>query len=183
MYSIETDDTNFTRFRHLPRPVLLVDHDPEFGTVMRVAFASRGARLEWTDRVTDALRILARREYDPVIIDLRLYDGSGLDLLEGAVRDGLLAPGRAVILASHDFGESRASQSPSTSLDLDAFLDRLVALAARPLTQPEAAGLRIQLALYIAGSSHGHASGSGPGAFSTLRFFLCDLLDNESKVA
>jgi CheY-like chemotaxis protein len=182
MYSIETDDTNFTRFRHLPRPVLLVDHDPEFGTVMRVAFASRGARLEWTDRVTDALRILARREYDPVIIDLRLYDGSGLDLLEGAVRDGLLT-GRAVILTSHDFADSSASASPSTSLDLDAFLDRLVALAARPRAQSESGRLRIQLALYIAGSSRGHASGSGAGAFSKLRFFLCDLSDDDCKVS
>jgi CheY-like chemotaxis protein len=183
MYSIETADTNLTRFWRLPRPVLLVDHDREFGTVMRVAFASRGARLEWTDRVSDALRILARREYDPVIIDLRLYDGSGLDLLEGAVRDGLLTPGRAVILASHDFTESRDSESPSTSLDLDAFLDRLVALAARSRAQPDVAGLRIQLALYIAGSSRGQVSGSGAEAFSTLRFFLCDLLDNECKVA
>ena len=45
MYCRETTDTNVTRFRHLRRPVLLVDHDREFGTLMRVAFESRGEHL------------------------------------------------------------------------------------------------------------------------------------------
>ena len=64
-----------------------------------------------------------------MIIDLRLYDGSGLDLLAEAVTKRLLLPECAVILASHDFTVSRDSISPRTALDLDAFLDRLVVLA------------------------------------------------------
>jgi CheY-like chemotaxis protein len=183
MYSRETADTKLTRFRQLRRPVLLVDHDREFGTLMRVAFESRGERLEWTDRISDALRILTSHAYNPVIIDLRLYDGSGLDLLAEAVRNRLLAPECAVILASHDFMESRDSISLRTALDLDAFLDRLVMLASRPRATRDAEAPRIQSVLYIVGTSSGPGRESSTGAFPNVRFFLRDLSADEWKVA
>jgi DNA-binding NtrC family response regulator len=150
---------------------------------MRVAFESRGERLEWTDRISDALRILTCHAYNPVIIDLRLYDGSGLDLLAEAVKNRLLSAECAVILASHDFTVSRDSISPRTALDLDAFLDRLVVLASRPRTSREAEAPRIQSVLYILGSSRGPGEESSSGAFPNVRFFLRDLSADEWMVA
>jgi DNA-binding response OmpR family regulator len=182
MYSGETADRNLTRFRHLRRPLLLVDHDREFGTLMRVAFESRGERLEWTDRISDALRILACDAYDPVIIDLRLYDGSGLDLLAEAANNRLLPPECAVILASHDFTEPRESISRTTALDLYALLDRLMVLASRSRASRDTGALRIQFMLYIMGRSRGLARESDAGPLPNLRFFLRDLSD-ESMVA
>lgn len=182
MYSGETADRNLTPFRRLRRPVLLVDHDREFGTLMRVAFESRGERLEWTDRISDALRILACQAYDPVIIDLRLYDGSGLDLLEEAVNRGLWAPDSAVILASHDLVEPRDVISSTPALDLDAFLDRLMVLASRSRASREAGAPRIQFILYIAAPSLGADRRSNAAQLSSVRFVLRDLSD-EWKVA
>jgi CheY-like chemotaxis protein len=177
MYSGETADRNLTPFRHVRRPVLLVDHDREFGTLMRVAFESRGQRLEWTDRISDALQILACRAYDPVIIDLRLYDGSGLDLLAEAANSRLLPPECAVILASHDLRESRDSISPRTALDLDAFLDRLIVLASRSRASRDAGAPRIQFILYIVGPSLGADRRSNAWPLSNVRFVLRDLSD------
>ena len=183
MYSRETADANLTRLRHLRRPVLLVDHDREFGTLMRVAFEARGEHLEWTDRINDALRILACGPYDPVIIDLRLYDGSGLHLLEEAVNNHLLAPGSAVILASHDFVESSGSISPSSWLDLDAFLDRLFVLTSGSSATSESLDPRLRFVLYISEPKRGADHQSGARAFSNVRFFLRDLVDDEWMVA
>jgi CheY-like chemotaxis protein len=111
--------------------VLVVDHDPTFGALLSAAFACRGHHGQSTDRMADALRLLVRDMYDPVIIDLHLSDGSGLDLLENAIRAGLLTPGASVILASHDFGESPDEVSPSSVLDLDGFLSRELASSSR----------------------------------------------------
>jgi CheY-like chemotaxis protein len=183
MYCREATDTNVTRFRHLRRPVLLVDHDREFGTLMRVAFESRGEHLEWTDRISDALPLLTGHSYNPVIIDLRLYDGSGLDLLAEAVKNRLLPPECAVILASHDFTVSRDSISPRTALDLDAFLDRLVVLASTPLASRDGGAPRIQSVLYVVGTSRGPWRESSTGAFSNVRFFLRDLSGDDWMVA
>jgi CheY-like chemotaxis protein len=182
MYSRETANRNLTRFRPFRRPALLVDHDREFGTLMRVAFESRGERLEWTDRISDALRILAGQEYDPVIIDLRLYDGSGFDLLEEAANRGLLAPDGAVILASHDLVEPRDASSSTASLNLDAFLDRLMVLGSRTRTPRDAGAARIQFILYIARPGRNPARESDAGALANVRFFLRDL-SHESMVA
>jgi DNA-binding response OmpR family regulator len=181
MYSRETLDRNLTPFWHLRRPVLLVDHDREFGTLMRVAFESRGEHLEWTDRISDALRILATHAYNPVIIDLRLYDGSGLDLLTEAVNSRLLTQECAVILASHEFIESRDSLAAQRPLDLDALLDCLVVLASRPQASPDAGAPRIQSVLYIVGASRDQ--GSSTGALSNVRFFVRDLSADEWMVA
>ena len=175
MYSPETTRTNVTR---MPPPVLLVDHDREFGTLMRAAFATRGRHVEWTDRVTDALRLLAGHEYDPVIIDLRLHDGSGLDLLDEAASDGMLTCG-VVVLASHDFKTGPDTTSRPRVLDLDAFLDRMMAIASRR-TPWEASRLSIQFMVYLNESTRWHPGDSSAMALSDLRFALCDLSWEES---
>ena len=180
MYSRETADRNLTRFQQIRRPVLLVDHDREFGTLMRVALEWRGGRLEWTDRISDALRILASRQYDPVIIDLRLYDGSGLDLLEEAVNRGLLTPDSAVILASHDLVEPLDVASSTTALDLNDLLDRLMVLASRSRASRDAGAPHIQSMLYVV-TSREH--GARTGALSDVRFFLRDFSADEWMVA
>ena len=77
MYPPETADTDITQCAPHPRRVLVVDHDPTFGALLSAAFACRGHHGQSTDRMADALRLLARDMYDPVIIDLRLSDGSG----------------------------------------------------------------------------------------------------------
>src|SRR5262245_48215039 len=173
MYSRETADRNLTRFRQFRRSVLLVDHDREFGTLMRIACEMRGERLEWTDRISDALRILAGHACNPVIVDLRLYDGSGFDLLSQAIDNSLLSPECAVILASHDFIESRDSISRTKALDLDALLDRLMVLASRSRASLDTGAPRIQSVLYI--MEPNREAGAGP--LPNLRFFLRDLSD------
>jgi CheY-like chemotaxis protein len=107
--------------------VLVVDDDVSFGGFAVAALESRGHDVVWAGTVSDALATLFGRSYDVVILDLRLPDGSGLDLLRQASDAGLLTGSAAVILTGCDFEEPcdiRVFHKPLDS-DLDPFLDRI----------------------------------------------------------
>src|SRR3954468_25038875 len=71
--------------------VLIVDDDRSFARFMVAALQSRGHDVDWAGSVADGLGALFARRYDLVIIDLRLSDGSGLQLLRDAPADRLLS--------------------------------------------------------------------------------------------
>jgi len=111
--------------------ILVVDDDKVFGTFMVAALESRGHDVAWAGCIQDALGSLYGERYDLVIIDLRLPDGSGLDLLRDATDEGLLAGSSAIILTGHDGidepSDIRVFHKP---LDLDPFLDRMADIVA-----------------------------------------------------
>src|SRR4051794_27220636 len=82
--------------------VLIVDDDRSFARVLVAALQSRGHDVERAGSFADALGAMFARRYDVVIIDLRLSDGSGLQLLRDATDERLLTQSAAVILTGQD---------------------------------------------------------------------------------
>src|SRR5690554_6881550 len=64
-----------------PATLLLVEDDPVVRTFLADNLTADGYELVVTDSVADALRRLERGRPDLAIVDIRLPDGSGLDLI------------------------------------------------------------------------------------------------------
>ncbi|NUZ05696.1 sigma-54-dependent transcriptional regulator [Piscinibacter koreensis] len=61
--------------------LLIVDDEPDLRTLYELTLLREGYELDTAGSVQDALEHLAERSYSAVITDMRLPDGSGLDLL------------------------------------------------------------------------------------------------------
>jgi len=67
----------------MPQPVslLLVDDEETFRKLTARELSRSGYRVEAVGTIEDARRLLAREQFDLVLLDVRLPDGNGLDLL------------------------------------------------------------------------------------------------------
>jgi DNA-binding NtrC family response regulator len=75
--------------------VMVVDDEPGIRTALRANFLRHGWRVETASGVRDAIRNLEGREFDLVITDMRMPDGSGMEVMRAARRS---SPTTAVIL-------------------------------------------------------------------------------------
>jgi two-component system OmpR family response regulator len=127
MYDVQTQNSRAVQTVDALRRgrILVVDDDKVFGTFMLAALETRGHDVDWAGSISDALGTMYASRYDLVIIDLRLPDGSGLQLLRDAADEGLLADTAAIILTGHDFDEPSDIRVFHKPLDLDPFLDRM----------------------------------------------------------
>nr|WP_295083824.1 sigma-54 dependent transcriptional regulator [uncultured Roseateles sp.] len=62
--------------------LLVVDDEPDLRTLYELTLLREGYEMETAGTVTDALRHLQARSFSAVITDMRLPDGSGLDILQ-----------------------------------------------------------------------------------------------------
>ena len=65
--------------------VLVVDDDPSIGRLLEVMLGAEGYRCTRAETVAEASEQLRRAPFDVMVCDVRLPDGSGLDLVEGAI--------------------------------------------------------------------------------------------------
>ena len=105
--------------------ILIVDDDRAFAGFMVEALQSRGHDVDWAGTVADGLGSLFARRYDLVIVDLRLADGSGLQLLRDATDERLLAQSAAIILTGHDDEAPSDIRVFRKGFELEPFLDRI----------------------------------------------------------
>jgi DNA-binding NtrC family response regulator len=75
--------------------VLVVDDEPGIRTALRANFLRHGWRVETASCVRDAVRNFEGHEFDLVVTDIRMPDGTGMDVMRSARE---LSPGTAVIL-------------------------------------------------------------------------------------
>jgi len=78
-----------------PTSVLVVDDEPGIRTALRANFLRHGWRVETAGSVREAIRNLEGKEFDLVVTDIRMPDGTGMDVMQSARQ---LSPGTAVIL-------------------------------------------------------------------------------------
>jgi signal transduction histidine kinase len=84
---------------HHQKPILAVDDDADFLAYVAAALRSSGFSVATAGSCADARARLAERRYSLVLADLRLPDGSGLDVIAEARRHDPLAVG--VVLTGH----------------------------------------------------------------------------------
>ena len=115
------------------KQLLVVDDDPDTLTLLERALARRGYAVTTAMSVQAALDAAAARDFDAVLADMRLPDGSGADLVARlvAARRG---PVRAIALTGNDLvaGEDGARfaahlTKPVSITTLDETLQRLLA--------------------------------------------------------
>jgi len=75
--------------------VMVVDDEPGIRTALRANFLRHGWRVETASGVREAIRNLQARDFDLVVTDMRMPDGSGMEVMRAA---RTASPGTAVIL-------------------------------------------------------------------------------------
>src|SRR5580698_2956981 len=75
--------------------VMVVDDEPGIRTALRANFLRHGWRVETASGVREAIRNLQDREFDLVVTDMRMPDGSGMEVMRAARSS---SPSTAVIL-------------------------------------------------------------------------------------
>ncbi len=72
--------------------VLLVEDEPGFRDVLQIGLEPAGFDTEPASGLAEAIRILSEQTFDAIVSDLRLKDGSGIDLLVWMKERGLETP-------------------------------------------------------------------------------------------
>lgn len=158
MYSEQTERRGAVQLANAVDPgrILVVDDDRSFGGFMLAALGSRGHEVEWAGCIADALASLYANRYDLVIFDLRLPDGSGLELLRDATVEGLLDRTAAIILTGHDFEEPDDIRVFHKPLEIDPFLDRMAEIIARTKQRRDAGRIKPPSAARGTAHDRGH---------------------------
>lgn len=71
--------------------VLFIEDDPDLGA-MTAEMLGTDHRIDWARTEGEARRLLASNRYDALVIDRRLPDGDGLDLVRGLRAGGVTTP-------------------------------------------------------------------------------------------
>ena len=75
--------------------VMVVDDEPGIRAALKANFLRHGWQVEAASGVREAIRNLEHREFDLVVTDIRMPDGSGMEVMRAARKS---SPGTAVIL-------------------------------------------------------------------------------------
>jgi DNA-binding NtrC family response regulator len=78
-----------------PSSVMVVDDEPGIRTALRANFLRHGWRVETASCVREAVRNFEGKEFDLVVTDIRMPDGTGMEVMRSARQS---SPGTAVIL-------------------------------------------------------------------------------------
>ncbi|MGZ4105324.1 MAG: response regulator [Actinomycetota bacterium] len=81
--------------------ILVVDDEPDIQFMVRVILRSEGFEIVGAANVEEARRQLAEDDPDLVLLDLRLPDGDGWDVLNDLRSSGRLERSPVVILSAH----------------------------------------------------------------------------------
>ncbi|OWQ45092.1 sigma-54-dependent Fis family transcriptional regulator [Roseateles noduli] len=84
--------------------LLVIDDEPDLRTLYEMTLLREGFTLDSAGTVEDALELLGSRRYDAVITDMRLPDGSGLDILRWLEQKGRSE--RALVITAYGSAEN-----------------------------------------------------------------------------
>ena len=84
--------------------LLVVDDEPDLRTLYEMTLLREGYTLDSAGTVEDAVELLGARRYDAVITDMRLPDGSGLDILRWLEQQG--RGERALVITAYGSAEN-----------------------------------------------------------------------------
>ncbi len=87
-----------------PLSLLVIDDEPDLLTLYELTLLREGYELDTAATVEDGLAHLAQRQYSAVITDMRLPDGSGLDVLNWLEQQGRSE--KALVITAHGSAEN-----------------------------------------------------------------------------
>jgi DNA-binding NtrC family response regulator len=116
--------------------VLVVDDEPGIRTALRANFLRHGWRVEVASGVREAVRNLEGKEFDLIVTDIQMPDGTGMEVMRSARQ---LSPNTGVILLTA-FGSVPDAVNAMRDGALDYLtkpisFDQLQAAAAKVMTQ------------------------------------------------
>ena len=119
--------------------VLIVEDDVLIRNLLVKTLSEAGHRVAGADSVSDSLKLLDEIDFDLVLLDLLLPDGSGLDVVTASKR--LAAPPEIVIItgyADHELIDKIRAMLPYvTVLNKPIRLEALLQLSGRHARQPQ----------------------------------------------
>lgn len=91
--------------------VLVVDDEPDIALICRLALSLEGFEVEERDSGKAALAYLAEHTPDVVLLDLRLPDLSGWEVLDELRASGRLADLRVILFSAHSNAAHAAAEA------------------------------------------------------------------------
>ena len=95
--------------------LLVVDDEPDLRTLYELTLLREGYEVETAGSVEEALQMLKERAYSAVITDMRLPDGSGLDVLAQIEADGRRE--KAVVITAYGSAENAVEALKAGAFD------------------------------------------------------------------
>jgi two-component system response regulator PilR (NtrC family) len=95
--------------------LLVIDDEPDLRTLYELTLLRDGYALVSAETVAEALQLLEQERFRVVITDMRLPDGSGLDVLAWLERQG--RPERAVVITAHGSAENAVEALKAGAFD------------------------------------------------------------------
>jgi CheY-like chemotaxis protein len=89
--------------------ILVVDDEPDILYMVRVILRSAGFEVTPATGASDAIQAINEKEPDLVLLDLRLSDGHGWDVLDSMHADGRAGRIPVIILSAHIKGETETA--------------------------------------------------------------------------
>ena len=85
----------------MTKSVLVVDDEPDIVYMIRVILRSAGYDVAAAESVAEGLEKLTANDPDLILLDLRLSDGEGWQLLDALRKDGRIDRIPVIILSAH----------------------------------------------------------------------------------
>jgi two-component system, NtrC family, response regulator PilR len=100
-----------------PRParLLVVDDEPDLRTLYELTLLRDGHDVETAGTVHDACQLISEHQYDGVITDMRLPDGTGLEVLRHLEKTGRSE--KAIVITAHGSAENAVEALKAGAFD------------------------------------------------------------------
>ncbi|MEH0071044.1 response regulator [Pannonibacter sp. Pt2-lr] len=132
--------------------LLIVEDDPKLGATLSASFTQRGYRVQVARSVEDALLQMRHQTPDRAIVDLKLAEGSGLDVI--AALAALVPAPRIVVLTGFasiattveaiKLGATHYLAKPATAREIEAAFEHVAGREPVEISPPRVSSLRTQ---------------------------------------
>jgi two-component system, NtrC family, response regulator PilR len=139
--------------------LLVIDDEPDLRTLYELTLLREGYEVETAGSVEEALQMLKERSYSAVISDMRLPDGSGLDVLAQLEADARRE--KAIVITAYGSAENAVEALKAGAFD---YLTKPVDLRQFRLVVAAALGKAPPLAPTVVPASLPRASATAAGA-------------------
>jgi len=117
------------------KTILIVDDEKEIRDMVALEFQTLGARTFEASSGSEAIRVLSERKADAVITDIRMPEGTGIELLDQMKRTNPVAPVFVLVTGFADITDEKAMSKGAEAIFAKPFnLEELVTSVEAALT-------------------------------------------------